>query len=105
MRRPAPILAAFLAMAAPQPAARAAGELPALAPTALPMAIRDGRVASITVHAIPFVDGAQVLDPDTAAALQRLAAEAAGACFLTGQAVGHARPGTPGPLRFGGAER
>ena len=73
-----------------------AEELLLLAQEPLPMAIRDGRVASITVRAVSFRVGKQELAPEVAAALERLAREAATDCFLTAQAVGHVRPGTPG---------
>lgn len=95
MRRSPLILAAALATASSATVARG-DDLPALAPAALPMAIRDGRVAAITVHAVPFEVGSEVLAPRAAAALQQMAAAVAGPCFLTAQAVGHARPGTPG---------
>lgn len=95
MRRVFAILAVAVAATLSGVAARG-DELPALAPAALPMAIRDGRVAAITVHAVPFEVGSETLAPGTAAALQQVAAAAAGPCFLTAQAVGHVRPGTPG---------
>jgi outer membrane protein OmpA-like peptidoglycan-associated protein len=60
------------------------------------MAIRDGRVATISVHAVPFALGARELEPSVAEALDRLISDSADDCFLTAQAVGHVRPGTPG---------
>lgn len=77
-------------------AAPVAAELPPLAPQPLPMAIRDGRVAQITVRAVPFAVGSGEPAPEIAAELDRLAREVATDCFLTAQAVGHVRPGTPG---------
>lgn len=71
-------------------------ELPSLTPGLLPMAIRDGRVANISVHAVPFALGARELEPSVADALDRLIGDSADDCFLTAQAVGHVRPGTPG---------
>jgi outer membrane protein OmpA-like peptidoglycan-associated protein len=77
-------------------AASSADELPLLTPAPLPLAIRDGRVAGVTVNAVPFATGAKELAPGVAAALERLAVDAATDCFLTAQAVGHVLPGTPG---------
>jgi hypothetical protein len=75
----------------------AAGEeLTALAQQPLPLAIRDGRIARLTVHAVPFGIGAKEPAPATAAALDELVAGLAMDCFLTAQAIGHVRPGTPG---------
>lgn len=85
-------MAAVLASLGPRPAA-VADDLPLLTPAPLPMAIRDGRVAAIAVRAVPFAAGRGEPTPAVAAALDRLAAEAATDCFLTAQAVGHVRPG------------
>ncbi len=77
-------------------AATRAAELTALAAQPLPLAIRDGRVARLTVHAVPFAIGAKDLQPEAAQGLDELAAQVATDCFLTAQAIGHVRPGTPG---------
>jgi hypothetical protein len=74
----------------------ASGELAALAGQPLPLAIRDGRIAHLTVHAVPFDIGAKEPAPATAAALDELVTGLATDCFLTAQAIGHVRPGTPG---------
>ena len=71
-------------------------ELTALAQQPLPLAIRDGRIARLTVHAVPFAIGAKEPAPATAAALDELVAGFATDCFLTAQAIGHVRPGRPG---------
>lgn len=73
-----------------------AAELTALAAQPLPLAIRDGRVAQLTVHAVPFALGAKDLQPEAAQGLDALAAQVATDCFLTAQAIGHVRPGTAG---------
>ena len=62
----------------------------------LPLAIRDGRVAQLSVHAVPFALGSSQLQPPAAEALDVLVAGVATDCFLTAQAIGHVRPGTPG---------
>jgi hypothetical protein len=78
-------------------AGSAAGEeLAALVRQPLPLAIRDGRIAHLTAHAVPFDIGHKELAPATAAALDGLVAGLATDCFLTAQAIGHVRPGTPG---------
>jgi hypothetical protein len=74
----------------------ASEELTAPAQQPLPLAIRDGRIAHLTVHAVPFGIGAKEPAPATAAALDELVAGLATDCFLTAQAIGHVRPGTPG---------
>jgi outer membrane protein OmpA-like peptidoglycan-associated protein len=71
-------------------------ELAPLARQPLPLAIRDGRIARLTVHAVPFDVGSKDLAPATAAALGELVAGLATDCFLTAEAIGHVRPGTPG---------
>ena len=73
-----------------------AEELPELTLAALPMAIRDGRIAGITARAVLFAPGSAALAPGSAAALRRLAVASATDCFLTAQAVGHASPGEDG---------
>ncbi|MFO1069067.1 MAG: hypothetical protein U1E14_11155 [Geminicoccaceae bacterium] len=63
----------------------------ALAP--MPLVLKDGRVARVTVHAIPFETGAERLDAPTREALDALARSLATDCFLTAQAIGHVEPG------------
>jgi hypothetical protein len=78
-------------MAVPAPAVMAE-ELPVPALDRLPFAIRDGRIARVTVRTVPFEPGRSELTPPVEAALQRLAEEVATDCFLTAEAIGHARP-------------
>src|SRR5688500_2723918 len=78
------------------PGTAAGGELAALARQPLPLAIRDGRIAHLTVHAVPCGIGGKELAPAEAAALDELVAGLATDCFLTAQAIGHVRLGTPG---------
>src|SRR4051794_17531085 len=88
---------AGLAVALAQPGSAAADDaLIALAGQPLPLAIHDGRIAQLTVYAVPFTIGSQELTPATAASLDEFVADAATDCFVTAQAVGHVRPGTPG---------
>ena len=59
--------------------------------------MRDGRIAELTVHVVPFAILARPARvPATAAALDRLVASVATDCFLTAQAIGHVRPGLAG---------
>ena len=67
-----------------------------MTPNSLPLAIRDGRIAELTVHAVPFEILADQPSVATAQALDRLVASVATDCFLTAQAIGHVRPGVPG---------
>ena len=85
-------LSAWLLVSAPA----ASDELVALTAQALPLAIRDGRIAELTVHIVPFEILADKPSAVTAAALDRLIATVATDCFLTAQAIGHVRPGIPG---------
>ena len=80
-----------------RPGLASADPLPtALTAQPLPMAIRDGRMAEVVVHAVPFAIGSQDLAAATATALELIAAAAATDCFVTAQAVGHVQPGMPG---------
>jgi outer membrane protein OmpA-like peptidoglycan-associated protein len=98
---------AFLAIIGPASPTRADGDVEAApaqeAPTSsapalerLPFAIRDGRIAQVSVHVVPFEPGRRELTPSAKAALERLVAAIATDCFLTAQAIGHARPDAPG---------
>lgn len=88
--------AVWLGVSAWLPAPAASDELVALTANVLPLAIRDGRIAELTVHAVPFEILADKPNAATAAALDRLVATVATDCFLTAQAIGHVRPGIPG---------
>jgi hypothetical protein len=63
-----------------------------LVPRALPMVVRDGRIAEVEVHAVPFGIGSTTLEGPARAAMARLLDRLASDCFLTAQAVGHADP-------------
>jgi hypothetical protein len=58
-----------------------------------PLVLKDGRIANVTVHAIPFATGAAELDPAAAAAFEAAFRPLATDCFLTAQAIGHVAPG------------
>ena len=80
-------------MAGVSPVAMAASGLTLLTDQPLPVAVREGEVAEVTVRAVPFALGSATLDAQTAAALEAYAAAAATDCFMFAQAIGHVRPG------------
>ena len=59
----------------------------------MPLVLKDGRIANVTVHAIPFETGAGELDPATAETVRAMFEPLATDCFLTAQAIGHVAPG------------
>ncbi len=59
----------------------------------VPLVLKDGRIANVTVHTIPFATGAEMLDPATEADLEATFRPLATDCFLTAQAIGHVAPG------------
>lgn len=59
----------------------------------MPLVLKDGRIANVTVHTIPFETGKGDLAAPAAAALRRLVEPMATDCFLTAQAIGHVEPG------------
>ncbi|MCB2056178.1 MAG: hypothetical protein KDE35_18310 [Geminicoccaceae bacterium] len=61
------------------------------APT--PLILKDGRIADVSVHTIPFASKTAELDSDTVSRLGRLLQPMATDCFLTAQAIGHVAPG------------
>lgn len=82
------VLAMILSSALP---AAAAGIEERLAPT--PLVLKDGRVARVSVHVIPFPIGRDRPDEAMQAQLAELVEALATDCFLTAQAVGHVEPG------------
>jgi outer membrane protein OmpA-like peptidoglycan-associated protein len=62
-----------------------------LGPT--PLALKDGRIARISVHTVPFQPGAEAPGESARATLARMLAEIATDCFLTAQVIGHVEPG------------
>jgi hypothetical protein len=83
-------LAAFLACTALTRAALAIDDLLS-EPT--PLILKDGRIAQVSVHTIPFATGSGELDAEAAAELDALLVPLATDCFLTAQAIGHVEPG------------
>ncbi len=58
-----------------------------------PLILKDGRIAQVSVHTIPFATGSGELDAEAAADLDALLEPFATDCFLTAQAIGHVEPG------------
>ncbi len=59
----------------------------------VPLVLKDGRIAVVSVYAIPFSAESAVPAPGVAEDLRRLLASHATDCFLTAQAIGHVAPG------------
>ncbi len=83
-------LAAVLALMLPVAAGAAADERFG---EGMPLVLKDGRIATVKVHAIPFETGADTLDDVAAETLRTLFEPLATDCFLTAQAIGHVAPG------------
>src|SRR5918996_3396922 len=72
----------------PGAAARAAVGPEALLPPT-PLVLKDGRIADVSIHVLPFDNGAGELAGNVAAGLADLTATVATDCFLTAQVIGH----------------
>ncbi|MGF1474237.1 MAG: hypothetical protein ACFB6S_01575 [Geminicoccaceae bacterium] len=57
-----------------------------------PLVLKDGRIARVAVHVLPFASGDETLPTGGRDQLDRLAAQYATDCFLTAQVIGHVRP-------------
>ncbi len=71
----------------PGPVAAAATTQELLSPT--PLVLKDGRIANVSIHLLPFETDQDELAGDTAARLAGLTAQLANDCFLTAQVIGH----------------
>ncbi|HET6521798.1 MAG TPA: hypothetical protein VFG47_18545, partial [Geminicoccaceae bacterium] len=78
------------AAAAAQPAVAAADGGGLLEPT--PLILKDGRIAHVSIHLIPFDQGRGELGQATAGPLDELTRGVATDCFLTAQVIGHVDP-------------
>lgn len=61
-----------------------------LSPT--PLVLKDGRIARVSVHVVPFDQGASQVTTEIATRLTSLTGEIATDCFLTAQVIGHVGP-------------
>jgi outer membrane protein OmpA-like peptidoglycan-associated protein len=67
---------------------QAAGQAePLLRPT--PLVLKDGRIASVSIHDVPFARGRVELTAEAGADLTELARAVGTDCFLTAQVIGH----------------
>jgi flagellar motor protein MotB len=69
------------------PARAAVGPEALLQPT--PLVLKDGRIANVSIHLLPFNTGEGELAGNVAASLAELTATVATDCFLTAQVIGH----------------
>jgi outer membrane protein OmpA-like peptidoglycan-associated protein len=68
-------------------ALQAAEAEPLLAPT--PLVLKDGRIANVSIHVVPFAPGQSELAAGPAAHLAELTRAIGTDCFLTAQVIGH----------------
>jgi hypothetical protein len=59
----------------------------------MPLVLKDGRIANVTVYTVPFATGSDSVDAETATSLEATFRPLATDCFLTAQAIGHVAPG------------
>jgi outer membrane protein OmpA-like peptidoglycan-associated protein len=67
---------------------------PLLQPT--PLVLKDGRIASVSIHAVPFAPGRADLGGEAAARVAELTRAVGTDCFLTAQVIGHIDSGEVG---------
>ena len=60
---------------------------PLLQPT--PLVLKDGRIASVSIHVVPFAPGRADLGGEAAARVAELTRTVGTDCFLTAQVIGH----------------
>ena len=60
---------------------------PLLQPT--PLVLKDGRIASVSIHVVPFAPGRADLGGEAAARVAELTRAVGTDCFLTAQVIGH----------------
>ncbi|HEX6111371.1 MAG TPA: hypothetical protein VFZ10_03625 [Geminicoccaceae bacterium] len=79
-------LGLFAAIAAERPLQARQAE-PLLQPT--PLVLKDGRIASVSIHVVPFAPGRAELGGEAAARVAELTRAVGTDCFLTAQVIGH----------------
>jgi outer membrane protein OmpA-like peptidoglycan-associated protein len=79
------LISQILLLSAPARAAAGPGAL--LQPT--PLVLKDGRIANVSIHVLPFDNGQGELTGNVASRLGELTATVATDCFLTAQVIGH----------------
>ena len=78
---------ALLGMLAAEPSLQAADAEPLLRPT--PLVLKDGRIANVSIHVVPFAPGQAELAAAPARDLAELTRTVGTDCFLTAQVIGH----------------
>jgi hypothetical protein len=78
---------ALLGMLPAQGSAHAAAAEPLLRPT--PLVLKDGRIANVSIHVLPFAPGQAELAAEPAEYLAKLTRAVGTDCFLTAQVIGH----------------
>jgi hypothetical protein len=77
----------LLGMVPAQGSPHAAGAEPLLRPT--PLVLKDGRIAKVSIHVLPFASGQTELAAEPAEYLAKLTRAVGTDCFLTAQVIGH----------------
>jgi outer membrane protein OmpA-like peptidoglycan-associated protein len=77
----------LLALAALERPVQARQPEPLLQPT--PLVLKDGRIASVSIHVVPFAPGRADLGGEAAARVAELTRVVSTDCFLTAQVIGH----------------
>lgn len=80
-------LGLMVVIAADRPALAAGVSDPLLRPT--PLILKDGRIANVSVHVVPFAPGKAELAPEIVEQLADLTRTVGTDCFLTAQVIGH----------------
>jgi outer membrane protein OmpA-like peptidoglycan-associated protein len=75
------------ALVAERPALAAGQAEPLLRPT--PLVLKDGRIANVSIHEVPFAPGRAEITPAARAGLSALTQAVGTDCFLTAQVIGH----------------
>ena len=78
---------ALLGMLPAQGLPHAAAAEPLLRPT--PLVLKDGRIANVSIHVLPFASGQTELAAEPAEYLAKLTRAVGTDCFLTAQVIGH----------------
>ena len=59
----------------------------------VPLILKDGRIAQVSIYAVPFLTASSEMPPEVEQELKALIGRFANDCFLTAQVIGHVEPG------------
>ncbi len=90
--RLSPAVLLFLTLLA-GPTAAGAQTLRPLAEGSVPLILKDGRIAEVSIYAVPFLTASSEMPDEVEEELRALIADFATDCFLTAQVIGHVEPG------------